>query len=195
MLLLKVPQAVLEEGPHEEGVLLELLLLEHPQDGKPTGGADGVPAEGVEVAATGQDLRDLRGRDHRADGDPVPDPLWTEDEPCPCSTVLRKMFSLVAVNKGSKRGSWNAGGGAHLSHGDDVRNDAMCFEAPKMASYAGEPALDLVRYAKAPGLLDAFVYSREVTWRQLLNPPHSLRTRVRSVGTRKKAWSPLETRT
>jgi len=75
VLLLEATEAVLEVGADDEGVLLEPLLLEHLEHGEPARGAQRVAAEGVEVAAAGQHLRDLRRRHHGAQGDAVADAL------------------------------------------------------------------------------------------------------------------------
>ena len=75
VLLLETAEPVFEVRADDEGVLLEPLLLEHLEDGEPAGSAERVAAEGVEVAAPGQDLRDLWRRHHGAQRDAVADAL------------------------------------------------------------------------------------------------------------------------
>src|SRR4051812_14556746 len=82
---LETTEAVFEVGADDESVLLQLLLVEHLEDGEPTGGAQWVAAERVEVGTPGQDLRDLGRGHHGAQRVAVADALRAN-----CKQVVRK---------------------------------------------------------------------------------------------------------
>lgn len=78
MLILETTEVVLEVGSDDECVLLEPLLLKHPEHREPARGAGRVAAERVEVGAPGQHPRDLGRGHHGAQRDAVADALQNQ---------------------------------------------------------------------------------------------------------------------
>lgn len=162
VLLLETTKAILEVGADDEGVLLELLLLEHLEDGEPAGGAQRVAAERVEVAAPGQHLCDLRRRHHGAERDAVADALkkiqaFGERTRRRRRHVCHVQEASLMARHGKIRMTCT-----YLCHGHDVGDHAVGLEPPEVAADAGESRLDLVGDAEPAGLPDLVVRQRQV---------------------------------
>lgn len=160
VLLLETTKAVLEVGADDGGVLLELLLLEHLEDGEPARGAQGVAAERVEVAAPGQHLRDLRRCHHGAQRDAVADALKNSGVRRTYGPRHVVRFRASSMARHGKKGeNWDD---VYLRHGHYVGDDAVGLEPPEVAADASETRLDLVGDAEPAGLPDLVVRQRQV---------------------------------
>lgn len=177
MLLLESAEAILEVRANDEGVLLELLLLEHLEHGEPARGAQWVAAERVEVAAARQHLRDLRRRHHGAQGDAVADALDKHRQVRRQVQTSERPLARKLTRKRIGQLKWRART-MYLRHGHYVGDDTVGLEPPEVAADAREPRLDLVGDAEPAGLPDLLVRQRQVPRRHLHDPADTLCSQI-----------------